>query len=114
MLDAVQWVFTLIYCGVAALVIAGVGFLLHPGPESPRDRAARLLDPRGDGLRPCLRRRGGWRRVASRACALGSWLCVAGMVLLVPSLQNLMFAILGAEDVAAAAQAIADSVPSAP
>lgn len=113
-LDAVQWVFTLIYCGVAALVIAGVGFLLHPGPELPRDRAVRLLVPRSDGLRPWLLRRGGWRRVSSRACALGSWLCVAGMVMLVPSLQNLMFAILGAEDAAAAAQAIADSVPSAP
>ena len=56
--EAAQWVFTLIYCGVAGLVVAGVGFWLDPGPEPARDRTMRLLGPRAEGLRPWLRPRG--------------------------------------------------------
>ena len=104
-LSSLQWVFSLVYVGLAALIVAAVGFLLRtaPGPTEGATHAddGSLVDlPEGKIEWPWVRH-GGARRWAARGCGIGAWLLTATAVVLVPTVLNLVFEIVGAGSVAA-------------
>ena len=95
--SSLRWVFTLIYAGVAALIVAGAGFLLQSRPESGSEDAqaedGSLIDhPKGKIEWPWPRRdHGSGRRWAARGCGIGAWLLVGTVVVLVPTMLYLVF-----------------------
>ena len=106
--DAFQLVFTLVYLGVAALIIAAIGFLLQTTSRTPRPRVLDPFSTTDNGVRWPWRSCGGLRQWLARGCSLGGWLVVAAVVLHGPTLLNLMLEILGVNDARAAAEAAQD------
>ena len=96
------WVFELIRLGLVALVLACAAFLAWPGPQRPGERRRTLTGLREDRIAWPWLHCGGFRRWLAWGCAMGAWLAVAAVLLLVPALMQLLIEVLGLEDQAAA------------
>ena len=113
-LAGLQLVFTLIYVGVAGLVLAALGFVLRPRSGSSEKRTLILLGPADTKTQLPWQSCGGLRRWLTRGSAMGSWLAAAAVVLLLPTLLNLIFVIHGAREAAEAAEAAREIANNAP
>ncbi|WP_420443903.1 hypothetical protein [Candidatus Poriferisodalis sp.] len=109
-LEPWKWALRLVYCGIGALVVAGCGFVARPRGRPAVPQASVLLGIPDSRLDWPWRSFGGPRQWAAYSCAVGSWLLTGCVVLMVPTLLNLMVAVLGAQETAATVEAITNVV----